>query len=164
MSEPVPEHFKNCATCKKPIHFGATYFRCSVSTCQRKQTDFAFCTQECWDSHVPTFRHKDAWALHVTSPTAVEFAQHARAMKQEEEERTAAAEKRSEPPVPVGDVSDDDILIVASKLKAYIRAKSGMNTSADVLEVLSDRVRALADQAVVRAGQSGRKTVMGRDF
>lgn len=58
----------------------------------------------------------------------------------------------------------DDILVVASKLKAYIRTKSGMNTSASVLEVLSDRLRELCDEAIEVARQDGRKTVLDRDF
>ena len=57
-----------------------------------------------------------------------------------------------------------EILIVASKLKNYIREKSGMNTSAAVIDVLSDKIRGLCDQAVERAKSEGRKTVMDRDF
>lgn len=59
---------------------------------------------------------------------------------------------------------DNDILIVASKLKAYIKAKSDMSTSADVMEILSDKVRNLCDRAMDSARQNGRKTVMSRDF
>lgn len=55
-------------------------------------------------------------------------------------------------------------LIVASKLKAYIRAQSGMNTSGSVIEALSAKVRLLCDQAIENAKQDGRKTVMDRDF
>jgi hypothetical protein len=57
-----------------------------------------------------------------------------------------------------------EILIVASKLKAYVRARSGMNTSDAVLDVLSDAVRALCDEAIQGAKRDGRKTVMDRDF
>jgi histone H3/H4 len=57
-----------------------------------------------------------------------------------------------------------DVLVVASKVKGYIRAKNEMNTSAAVMEVLSERVRALCDQAVEKAKAEGRKTVMDRDF
>jgi histone H3/H4 len=58
----------------------------------------------------------------------------------------------------------DDVLVVASKLKAYIREKSGMNTSANVLNALSDRIRELCDQAIENARKDGRKTVKDRDF
>ncbi|MBI2712020.1 MAG: hypothetical protein HYX41_04010 [Bdellovibrio sp.] len=57
-----------------------------------------------------------------------------------------------------------DVLIVATKLKHYIREKSGMNTSSAVIQVLSDRVRQLCDAAIESAKQDGRKTVMDRDF
>jgi histone H3/H4 len=57
-----------------------------------------------------------------------------------------------------------ETLIVASKLKNYIRTKSGMNTSSAVIDVLSGRVRQLADQAIENARRDGRKTVMDRDF
>jgi histone H3/H4 len=57
-----------------------------------------------------------------------------------------------------------ETLVVASKLKNYIREKSGMNTSAAVIDVLSNKLRGLCDQAVERAKQDGRKTVMDRDF
>jgi histone H3/H4 len=60
--------------------------------------------------------------------------------------------------------SSDEVLVVASKVKAYIRAKSGMNTSASVMDALSARVRRLADEAIARAQADGRKTVMDRDF
>ncbi len=57
-----------------------------------------------------------------------------------------------------------EVLIVASKLKNYIRAQSGMNTSAAVVDVLSERVRQLCNQAIDAAKRDGRKTVMDRDF
>ncbi len=57
-----------------------------------------------------------------------------------------------------------EVLIVASKLKNYIRAKSGINTSAAVMEALSAKVRGLCDQAIESAKRDGRKTVMDRDF
>ena len=61
-------------------------------------------------------------------------------------------------------MSDNEVLVVASKIKAYIKDKGDMKTSANVLEVLSDRIRALCDQAVESARSDGRKTVLDRDF
>jgi len=57
-----------------------------------------------------------------------------------------------------------DVLVVASKVKAYIKSVSGMNTSAAVMEVLSQRLRQITDQAIENAKREGRKTVMDRDF
>jgi histone H3/H4 len=62
------------------------------------------------------------------------------------------------------EVAEGEVLVVASKLKNYIRAKSGMNTSSAVMSALSAKVRELCDQAIERATSEGRKTVMDRDF
>jgi histone H3/H4 len=59
---------------------------------------------------------------------------------------------------------EKEVLVVVSKLKNYIRDKSGMNTSGGVADVLSDRIRALCDRAIENARQDGRKTVMDRDL
>ena len=60
--------------------------------------------------------------------------------------------------------SQAEVLVVVSKLKNYIRARSQMNTSAAVAEKLSEIVRTLCDQAIERAKSDNRKTVMDRDF
>ena len=77
-------------------------------------------------------------------------------------------ETNTEPTTPSAedDKSSDggDVLIVASKLKGYIKSKGGMNTSDAVMKQLSARVRQLCDQAMDRARAEGRKTVMDRDF
>ncbi len=57
-----------------------------------------------------------------------------------------------------------DVLVVASKIKNYIKDQGGMKTSGAVLEVLSDRLRAMCDQAMESARSDGRKTVLDRDF
>lgn len=57
-----------------------------------------------------------------------------------------------------------DILVVASKIKQYIREKSGgMNTSAGLLDVLTAQVKKICDQAIENAKTDGRKTVKDRD-
>ena len=61
-------------------------------------------------------------------------------------------------------MEEQEVLVVVSKLKNYIRAKSDMNTSGGVAAALSDRVRQLCDQAIENARKDGRKTVMERDF
>ncbi|MFH1016551.1 MAG: hypothetical protein V1798_00035 [Pseudomonadota bacterium] len=57
-----------------------------------------------------------------------------------------------------------ETLIVASKLKGYVKGKAGLNTSAAVMEVLSEKLRQLCDEAIAKAQQDGRKTVLDRDF
>ena len=56
------------------------------------------------------------------------------------------------------------MLVVVSKVKAYIRARSGMNTSDSVMALLSERVRLWSRDAIRRATQDERKTVMDRDY
>jgi histone H3/H4 len=56
-----------------------------------------------------------------------------------------------------------EILVVASKVKTYIKEKSEMNTSGAVPDELSKRVAALLDKAIENAKNDGRKTVMDRD-
>jgi histone H3/H4 len=60
-------------------------------------------------------------------------------------------------------VSDDDVMVVVSRMKKYIREKSGMNTSDAVANALSEHVRAVCDEAIRAAGADGRKTVLDRD-
>lgn len=150
--------WRKCSSCKTSISFSKTYYICSVSTCQRHQTGYVFCSVPCWDAHVPIERHRDAWALERTAPSRVEWARQLSEQVRTQVETTKTEETLSDGELPT------DILIVASKLKQYIKARSGFNTSANVLDVLSDKVRALCDEAMVRAQADGRKTVLDRDF
>jgi hypothetical protein len=61
-------------------------------------------------------------------------------------------------------MSGDEVLVVVSKLKNYIRDASGMNTSGNVAPTLSLIIRKLCDEAIEKAKSDGRKTVMDRDF
>jgi len=56
-----------------------------------------------------------------------------------------------------------EILVVASKIKAYIKGK-GLSTSAAVMEKLSEEIRKACDKAIAKAEKAKRKTVMDRDF
>ena len=111
------------------------------------RTGLVFCSVDCWDAHVPLYNHRDAWAIEQRSPKELNN-------DDEDERETTMTDGNTE----------KEILIVASKLKNYIRNKSGMNTSAAVVDVLSDKIRELCDHAVEAAKQDGRKTVMDRDF
>lgn len=61
-------------------------------------------------------------------------------------------------------MSEENVLVVVSKLKNYIRAKSEMNTAGSVAPKLSSIIQELCDQAIENARKDGRKTVMDRDF
>lgn len=57
-----------------------------------------------------------------------------------------------------------EVLVVASKVKNYIKNQAGFNTSAKAIDGLSDKVRQLCDNAIGNARGSKRKTVMDKDF
>lgn len=65
--------------------------------------------------------------------------------------------------VHLNDIVDRDMMIVVSKLKKYIKDRSGMNCSDSVADVLSDHVRILCDDSIRAAGRDERKTVLDRD-
>lgn len=125
-----------------------------------------FCSVSCWDAHVPMMRHRDAWAEPVTAPTRE---QHLAELAEEEEEaKTKMAAEEADKTRRIVGLSDDglpkEMLIVVSKLKAYVKARSGMSTSDGAMDVLSNHLRKLCDEAIRHAGTAGRKTVMDRDF
>jgi hypothetical protein len=49
-----------CTTCRKLIAPGARYFRCTVASCNTGRQKLRFCSQACWEAHVPTARHRNA--------------------------------------------------------------------------------------------------------
>lgn len=57
-----------------------------------------------------------------------------------------------------------EVFVVASKVKKLIKDKSGMNTSASVMEALSKVIERECQRAIDRATADKRKTVMDRDF
>ena len=54
-------------------------------------------------------------------------------------------------------------LVVASKIKAYIKSKK-MMTSSDALEAISDKVYGILDAAVARTKANRRSTVKPQDL
>jgi len=173
--------WRKCSSCKAGIGFSTQHWLCSVSTCNRKRTGFFFCSVGCWEMHLPTMRHREAWAVEKHGPTAEEW-EHQQAQEASEpstpvsqsstsvsksQPHTAAAAVRTRVAAPAATADDDlprDILIVVSKLKKYIKARSGMNTSDTAMPVFSDYVRKLADMAIRNAGEDGRRTVLDRDL
>lgn len=113
-------------------------------------------------------RHREAWAEPMTAPTELAWKQHveeAESAAAKLEERTVNDEtaKSNDTEANADGDTPRDVLVVVSKLKAYIKAKSGMNTSDGIVPVLSDHLRRIADQAIENAKADGRKTVLDRD-
>lgn len=160
METPSLDSWRKCSTCKKPIGFNKKYYVCSVSSCNGQRTGYVFCSVVCCEAHVPGARHRDSSAIEMTSPSSSGASTSAASAGARRILPVAAPQ----PSPRTGSHSSTEVLIVASKLKDYIRARSEMNTAAEVMDVLSDIVRRLADQAIAKAQQDGRKTVMRRDF
>jgi hypothetical protein len=62
------EHFALCSSCRTPIRPGQRYFRCSVSTCNLGELCLRFCSEACWQDHVPTARHRRAECIEERAP------------------------------------------------------------------------------------------------
>lgn len=69
------DFWMKCNSCKKPIAFGALYWVCNVSTCNRLRTGLKFCTVSCWDAHLGGMNHRESWAEEKTAPTKSEWAE-----------------------------------------------------------------------------------------
>lgn len=169
-----PSYFRLCSSCKAEIGFQKKYFVCSVSTCNQKRTGLVFCSVSCWDAHLPFARHRTASAIEMRSPSLAEWERQ----KSEEISVISGSSSPSQPLsgnlpqetqpssiIKMNEVTEPhDILVVVSKLKKYVRERSGMNTSDSVMKVLSDHLRALCDEGIRNSAKAGRKTLMDRDF
>lgn len=159
--------WKKCSNCKTGLKFGEPYQVCSIASCNHPRSGLQFCTTSCWSAHVPIYRHKDAWAIEKVAPTEAEWARQSAAS---DESPIATPQRRIIVPSVAGTATassqqvEKEVLVVVSKLKSYISQSADMNTSADVIEKLSDLLRRACDSAVKNARTAGRKTVMARDF
>ncbi|NNM55279.1 MAG: hypothetical protein HKM05_11255 [Spirochaetales bacterium] len=61
-------------------------------------------------------------------------------------------------------MAEKETLVIASKVKAYIKEVADLKCSASVIDVLSEKVRALCDAAIEKAKADSRKTLMDKDF
>lgn len=166
--------WRRCNACKGPIELGAIHWVCSVSTCNRKRTGMVFCNVDCWEIHLPIANHREAWAIEKTAPNtreSVESAAPSAGSGSRGGKSTPASERapqrrvvRPDPPASSSNPAQQEVLIVASRLKDYVRERSGMNTSDRVLEPLSKVVRRVCDEAIANARRDGRKTILDRDI
>lgn len=184
----MAEFWLKCSACKREIPYGAKHWVCSVSTCNRSRMRLVFCSVICWDIHLADARHRDAGAIEARAPTREvwqrELASSApppSAAPQAIASAPASAPVRrvvgeagsSPSPSPstsssaegvkLVEVTDRDVLIVVSKMKKYIKDRSGMNCSDAVADMLSEHVRLLCDDAIRTAARDERKTVLDRD-
>ncbi len=156
--------WKKCSNCKSNIHCGEEYQVCSVTTCNNQRTGLQFCSVSCWSAHVPIARHKDAWAVEKIAPNESALEASAPLSTQATPRRIIPTSTIQQSSTPSSSANEEEILVVVSKLKKYISDRSEYSTSADVMEKLSDHLRKVCDKAIENARNSGRKTVMARDF
>ncbi len=164
----TPQFWKKCSSCKKEIPYSSKYYECSVSTCVGERKGYVFCSVPCWEVHLPTARHKDAAAIEQRSPARpAQTASSPPTSSSNPATMSATPARRIVRPgeavaIPAG--VEKDVLIVVSKFKKFIKDVADMNTSESVIDLLSDRVRKIALEAIENARKEGRKTVMDRDF
>jgi hypothetical protein len=156
--------WRRCSACKKPIVFGAAHWICNVSTCNRKRTGLVFCSVSCWEVHLPVARHRQAWAVEATAPSRAHAQSEPPAGPSPEPPRPKRRILPTTQTSPTRKQIPHEILIVASRLKDYVRLRSGYNTSDGVLEPLSEIVRRVCDEAMERAEREGRRTILERDI
>ena len=151
-------YWRKCGSCKKEIGFNMIYQSCNVSTCRK----LVFCSVDCWDLHNPVMNHKSSWAEENRSPKKENY----EAVSDDNAPRRILVNSKPQNSTneSIGSANEDEILIVASKLKQYIKDKYDLSTSANVMDALSSIVRRHTDRAAARARSEGRKTVMDRDF
>lgn len=176
-------YFKKCSVCKKPIPFKSKYFVCSVSSCNGLRTGLFFCSLACFEQHLPGARHRDAGAIEKTAPNSgptpneitkssttstQTFTSASEAALKDGPQRYIPQSQKNSVNQSGSNVSSSkvprEVLVIASRLKEYITAKSEFNTSASVMDVLSDYIREACDRAIDEARAEGRKTVFDRDF
>lgn len=164
-----PTFWKKCSTCKNEIAFGTIYYECSVSTCRGARLGLKFCSVACWDAHLGFARHRSATADEMRSPSRSEFTRLQEAegetMSQGSEQSKKVVVRTSAEGSPMAAAGGGvETLIVVSKVKAFIREKSGFNTSSDCIDALTQVIVRECLNGIENARLDSRKTVMARDI
>lgn len=157
----IDSEWKKCSSCKAPINYGTKYFVCSVSTCNSKRTGYVFCSIGCFDQHIPMARHKSAGAEELRAPDKPENLMEPGEPRRK---RIIPSQKKLSEPSHKQKSKGGEALIIASRLKDFVNSQSEYNTSASVIDALSDHVRHVVMQAIDNAREDGRKTVMEQDL
>lgn len=58
----------------------------------------------------------------------------------------------------------EEILVVSSKLKAYVKEAGELKCSAEVITAVSNKVKVILDEAILIAKADKRKTLKARDI
>ncbi len=168
--------WRKCSSCKKDIALNSKYYECSVSTCTGQRTGYVFCSISCWEVHLPGAKHRDAGAIEKKSPAKADSTSEMTSQSSALSQTGQGPQRRiivggsnasgislTKNPTVKSEMSNE-VLVVVSKMKQYIRDLSEMNTSEEVNQVISDLIRTECEKAITNARSEGRKTVMARDF
>src|SRR2546425_13165697 len=109
--------WKRCSNCKTELPFAGMYWACNVSTCNRPRTALPFCSVPCWHAHVPTLRHRDAWAEERRSPRREEWERQQREEATRSDRAAALVPAAASPTSPAGGSAPREVLVIASRLK-----------------------------------------------
>lgn len=156
-------YWKPCSSCKKEIGFNTKYYECSVSTCTGHRTGYVFCSVQCWERHVPGAKHRDAAAVEKKSPSQAEYDKSLEVAAPANGQRRIIALSTLSSSATVKK-DENEILVVVSKVKAYIKSQADMNVSDEIMDILSHRIRYFCDQAIKHAQADGRKTIQDKDM
>jgi hypothetical protein len=171
-------YWRKCSSCKKEIPLNSKYYECSVSTCTGQRTGYVFCSISCWEVHLPGAKHRDAGAVEKKSPSQPAPSEASGSQQGNAGSLAPTSPQRriivNSPNQAIGislnknpavkSAMSNEVLVVVSKMKQYIRDLSEMNTSEEVNQVISDMIRTECEKAITSARAEGRKTVMARDF
>lgn len=186
------KYWRKCAVCKKEIELGAIYQKCNVTSCKKHVFCSVECwdTHQSIMGHKSAWAEENRApkvlsvedlrerSLQESEPSvAVGSVSSDGASRRilidpnkarlTESGICTQVRSTSHQIANANNIDDElatDILIVASKLKKYVKDRYNLNTSANVFDKLSDYVRKITDQACEHAINDGRKTVMDRDF
>jgi hypothetical protein len=147
--------WRKCSVCKEPINFSSLYYKCSVSSCSKERAPVQFCSVSCWEDHNSILNHKSAGADEYRAPKELEVSREPRKILINSKPDFNSTNHQQD---------DHEILVVVSKFKTYVKNAHDLSTSGEVIDLLSDELRKLADRAAMKARQDGRKTLMARDF
>lgn len=161
--------WRKCSNCKSPVAYGATYYVCSVSSCNTKRNPQTFCKSSCWDAHDEIMNHRDAWAIEKRAPAAPPPDAPAAPPVQPAQPRATVVSTPAAASGPVAATADlaeapRETLIVLARMKEYIQDRAGFRTSDKTGGPLSDAVRDWTDRAIQTAIAKGQKTVLERDM
>ncbi|MEQ1723177.1 MAG: hypothetical protein ABL930_08360, partial [Pseudobdellovibrio sp.] len=124
----MQNYWRKCSSCKKEIPLNSKYYECSVSTCTGQRTGYVFCSVSCWEVHLPGAKHRDAGAVEKRSPSVAASESPESAPRRIIVTSSASAVTQTTSSAAKKSSMSNEVLVVVSKMKQYIKDISEMNT------------------------------------